>query len=63
MLMGWYRKELESKCGTAGACAKVIEETVPGQVYTVLESQKRDATRVFGWAVKELYNMGMPVPT
>jgi hypothetical protein len=57
MFMGWYREELETKCGTAGACKKAAEETMPdAREDTVTESRKSDVTRVFGWAIKELYS-------
>jgi hypothetical protein len=57
MFMGWYRDELETKCGTARACEKVTEEAVvPDPEITLTESRKSDVTRVFGWAIKELYS-------
>ena len=63
MFMAWYREELESKCGTASACKQVLvpEHPAPAQENVIPESQKSDVTRVFGWAVKEVYSKWLSI--
>jgi hypothetical protein len=58
MFMGWYHEELEAKCGTASALKKFLvpQHPVPAQDNALSESRKSDVTRVFGWAVKDIYS-------
>jgi hypothetical protein len=58
MSMEWYHEELEAKCGTTSAHTQIFlpQHPVPAQENALSESQKSDVTRVFGWAVKEIYS-------